>query len=93
MAAYLAYAVTGVGGDAVSESLFAVADSDNTLAVSIPCDVVYAAGYDVVFSFRVLRSLRVPDSYAAADIARCYVEAGRGETSYCCLGSVLSILF
>jgi hypothetical protein len=69
MAAYLTHAVARVCRYAVSESLFAVPNSNDALAVSIPCDVVYAASYDVVFSFRVLGSLGIPDSDTAADIS------------------------
>ena len=47
----LADAVSRIRGNAVAISLFPVSDSDDALAVTIPCDVVYAAGDDRVFSF------------------------------------------
>ena len=47
----LADAVSRVCGNAVTISLFSVSDSDDALAVAIPCDVVYATGDDRVLSF------------------------------------------
>ena len=44
----LAYAVTAVCRDAVSESLLAVTDRNDSLRVAIPCNVVDSPGDDVV---------------------------------------------
>jgi len=92
VSADLAYAVAGVRRDAMPESLFPISNSDDALAVSIPRYVVDATGDDVVLSFGCLRALCVPHSNTAADIARCYVEAGRRELGNSGGRSMLCIL-
>ena len=92
MSADLSHRVARVGRDAVSEALFTVADSDDPLAVSIPCDVVDTSSDDVVFAFCGFRSDRVPDSHRARHIAGCDVEAAGGEACYCCLCCVCRVL-
>jgi hypothetical protein len=42
----------------VTISLFPVSDSDDALAVTIPCDVVYAAGDDRILSFSDAAAIR-----------------------------------
>jgi len=51
VAGYLADAVSAVRGDAVAETLFAVADGDDALGVAVPGYVVDAASYDVVLAW------------------------------------------
>jgi hypothetical protein len=72
--------------------LFAIPNSDYALTVTIPCNVVDSASYDVVVAFGVLRTLCIPDSYASAHIARCYVESTGAEPCNCSLCGMLCVL-
>ena len=75
MSANLPNTIPGIRGDAVSEPLFPVPDSDDPLTVPIPCYIIDPAGDDVVLAFRILRTNAIPYSYGAAYVAGSNVEA------------------
>jgi len=60
----------------MAEALFSVTNSDDTLAVTVPGDVVDAACDDVVLAFGILCAMCVPDTDAASDVSTSDVVAG-----------------
>ena len=60
----------------MAEALFAIAHRDDALAVAVPCDVVDAAGDDVVLAFGCAVAFAVPDADGAGDIAAGDIETG-----------------
>lgn len=78
----------------MTKALLTISDGNYALAVTIPGNVVDAAGDDGILSFGHPRPVggTVPDSYDARCISGCHVEAGRGEASNRSSGCVLSVL-
>jgi len=76
----------------VAETLFTVTDSDDTLRVAIPSDVVDAASNDVVFSLGGALALAVPYTYGTRDITTGYVKATGRETRDGGLGDMVGVL-
>jgi hypothetical protein len=76
----------------VTETLFTVTHSNNTLRVAIPGNIVDTASDDVVFSLCGALTLAVPDAYGTRDITTGYVEAARRETGDGGLGDMVGVL-
>jgi len=76
----------------VTESLFTITHSDDTLRVAIPGNVVDAASNDVVFSLGGTLTLAVPYAYGTRDITTSYVEATGRETGNGGLSDMVCVL-
>jgi len=76
----------------VTESLFTITHSDDTLRVAIPCNVVDAASDDVVFTLGGTFTLAVPYAYGTRNITTGYVEATGRETSNGSLSDMVRVL-
>jgi hypothetical protein len=75
MADDLAHAIPTIPSYAVSHALLSFAHSNDPLRVSIPSEIVDAAGDDVVFALGCAFANTVPDTHAASDIGGGDVEA------------------
>lgn len=73
----LSHGVAAIRCDAVPKFLFAVANSNDTLTVSIPCKIIDASTDDRVFAFRRARAIRdaVPNSDGTSTVSGCTVVA------------------
>lgn len=81
----LAHCVATVCCDAVTEFLLAVTDCDNTLAVSIPSEIVYPSGYDLILALcnSAARRTTVPNADSTGTISRSTIEARWRKPCYC----------
>jgi hypothetical protein len=63
-------AIATIPRDTMAHALFAFTNSNDALAVAVPCDVVDAACYDAVFALRDhVCAHGVPDANGTGDIA------------------------
>lgn len=76
----------------MAETFLAVSDSNDALAVAIPCDIVDAASDDVILALGSAFTLTVPDADGAGGVTTSYVKARGRKTRNCRLCRVLSVL-
>jgi hypothetical protein len=94
MAANLTDGIAGVGSNAVTISLFAITNSNDSLTVSVPCYVADSAWNNGIFALGGAWAIRgaIPDSNYAWSITRGTVKAGGGEAGDSSIGVVLCVL-
>ena len=88
----LTHGIATIGRDAVSELLLSVANGYDSLAVSVPSEIVDAAADDWVFALGGTFADTVPDADGTRDITAGNIVAGRGEAGDGCGGRVGGIL-
>ncbi|KAL1962216.1 hypothetical protein VTN77DRAFT_9937 [Rasamsonia byssochlamydoides] len=84
--------VSAVCGEAVSISLFAITNGNDTLRITIPRKVIDATTDNGVLALGNPFSNAVPDSHGTCRIAASDVKSGWRETSNCGLGFMFCIL-
>jgi hypothetical protein len=76
----------------VAETLFTVTDSNDTLRVAVPSNIVDTTSNDVVFSLGSALALAVPHTYGTRDITTGYVVAAGRETGDGGLSDMVGVL-
>lgn len=92
MAGYLSHCIAAVGSNAMPKSLFPVSNSDNSLRVAIPGEVIDPAVDNRVFTLGYPVSDTIPYSHYTGGITARNVESRGRKSCNCSLGFMFCVL-